>query len=93
MPTDSERGRMRNRGLLTKDDRAVFRGERDVDADRLADIRYNVRQRMDHIEEDIRILKDAGEEDLVARFYNAFGRTGQLEQRIQELERRLDDRE
>lgn len=84
---------MRNRGILTKDDRAAFRGERDVDDERMADIRYNVRQRMGRIEEDLRILRAAGEDQLVAKFYDSFARTSQLEQRIEDLERRLEDQE
>lgn len=82
---------MRNRGLLTKADRNALLGEREVTDERLADIRYNIRQRMAHIEDDLQILREAGEDDLVAGFYDRFGRAAQLEQRVAELEERLKD--
>lgn len=91
MANASERSRMRNRGLLTKADREALLGDRDVDDQRLADIKYNIRQRMDNIEEDLQILRRAGEDDLVAKFYDSFARASQLEQRIEELEERLED--
>lgn len=93
MAEASERARMRNRGLLTKADRAFFKGGRDPENPdaRRSDIRYNIKQRMNRIEEDIRILREAGEDDLVAEFYDRFGRTSQLEKRVRELEAQLED--
>lgn len=91
MASQSEHSRMRNRGLLTKADREFFRGERE--SDREADIRYNINQRMEHIEEDLRILREAGEDELVAQFFDRFGRTRQLEERINELEEKLEQGE
>lgn len=90
MANQSERTRMRNRGLLTKADREALLGDRDVDEQRLADIRYNIRQRMEHIEDDLQILRQAGEDELVAKFYDEFGRAAQLEARIEELEEKLE---
>jgi phosphopantetheine adenylyltransferase len=70
-----------NRGLLTKSQREFLRGEKDnVDE---TTYRYNLRsdfkQRMEMLEEDLELLEDAGEDDLVEDFYDAFGET--IEQR------------
>lgn len=91
MASHSERTRMRNRGLLTKGDRQALRGEREVDDDRIPDIRYNVSQRMERIERDLEILRASGHGDLVAEFYDKFSRAAQLEERVAELEARLED--
>lgn len=86
---------MRNRGLLTKKDRKVLRGEVDFDTeeerrDKLSDIRWAVKERMDKIDEDLKILRQADEDELVAQFYDSFGPTKELEQRIDELEEQLE---
>lgn len=87
---------MRNRGLLTKKDRKVLRGEIEFDSeeerrDKLSDIRWAVKERMDKIDDDLKILRDAGEDELVAKFYDSFGPTKELEQRIEELEDQLEE--
>lgn len=93
MAKASELDHMRNRGLLTKADRAFFQGDREPEdpESRRGDIRYNINQRMDRIEEDLRILREAGEDDLVANFWDRFGRTSQLEKRVEELEQELEE--
>lgn len=83
---------MRNRGILTREDREIFQGEKEVDDDRLQDIRWNVDQRMDRIERDLEILEAAGEDELVDDFYDRFG-MGDIIRRVRELERRADDGE
>lgn len=77
---------MRNRGLLTLDDRRVFTGEKEATAARQADIRWNVEQRMNRIERDLEILREAGEEELVEKFYAKYGGDAELERRIERLE-------
>ncbi|WP_224332904.1 hypothetical protein [Haloprofundus halobius] len=46
---------------------------------------------MDQIEEDIEILKDAGQDDLVNEFLNRFGRIERLEREIDHLRDQLDE--
>lgn len=86
---------MRNRGLLTKKDRKVLQGDVEFESEearqnKISDIRWNVDQRMQKIEDDLRILREGDENELVAQFYDTFGPTKELEQRIEELEERLD---
>lgn len=95
MATDSERRHMQNRGLLTDDDRAFFRGEREfADDDKKGqarrDKRHNIRSRMANIAEDIELLQEAGEDDLVNEFYGDIGRYERLEQQIQNLQEQID---
>lgn len=84
---------MDHRGLLTDDDRRFFRGERDVKdpAKKASEIRYRVRRRMENLEEDIQILREADETRLVEEFYEKIGRYERLERQIEELQQRLDD--
>lgn len=84
---------MENRGLLTEDDRAFWRGEKDVDdhAQAAARKRYHVNQRIDRLEEDIKILRQAGEDEVVSNIYQAVGRFEQLEQEIEELRDLIED--
>lgn len=86
MQSESERDRMRNRGLLTREDRKVLRGGKDVDEDRLHDIRWNINKRIERIETDLEILEEAGEGDLVNDFYDEFGMSD-LARRVRELEK------
>lgn len=95
MTTDSEGGRVQNRGLLTEDDRAFYRGEKTVESSEKnekinREKRYNIRQRKENIAKDIDILLEAGEEDLVNEFYADIGRYERLEQEIQELRNHID---
>ncbi len=92
MQSESERDRMRNRGLLTKDDRKAYRGDRDVDEESFHDIRWNIRKRMDRMEKDLEILEEAGEDELVDEFYDRFGMTD-LARRVRELEKETKDDE
>lgn len=93
---------MKNRGLLSADDRALFAGEKDdVDdeAQAKAKRRYNIRQRIDNIIEDLQLLEEAGEDQLLAEFYQDIEETRikstvdatDLEQRLSELEDRFED--
>jgi len=81
-----------NRGLLTKAQREFLRGEKeDVNED---SYRYNLRSdfrtRMDNLEEDIELLREAGEDKLVEEFFDRFDRVGQLEQELEELREEID---
>lgn len=84
---------MQNRGLLTGDDRDFFTGRKDVDdAQKVAyEKRFNVRKRIEHIAEDIEILREAGEDDLIAKFYDKTGRHRELESEIQALREELEN--
>ena len=53
--------------------------------------RYRARQRMDQIEEDLDVLRDAGQKDLVEEFVNRFGRVERLEKEVEELRSKLDE--
>ena len=90
MQSESESDRMRNRGLLTRGDREALRD--DIDEEKLHDLRWNVRKRMERIGEDLEILEEAGEDELVDEFYDEFG-VGDLARRVRELEKGVDDGE
>lgn len=93
MATGQQARHMENRGLLTADDRAFYRGEKDVeDEEKMArEKRYNVRQRIENIEEDIEILRQAGEDQVVEDFYDAIGRYERLERELAELKEEIGD--
>jgi len=80
-------------GILSDGEREFFRGEKEVeDADGYQrNARYRARQRMDQIEEDLEVLREAGQEDLVNEFLNRFGRVERLEREVEELRDQLDD--
>jgi len=80
---------MANRGLLTKRDREKLQSEEDLE--RRDALRYNIRQRMENLEEDLQILREAGEEDLVDEFYEMFGREGEDNHRLEKLEREVEE--
>lgn len=96
MQDASETNRMRNRGLLTRQDRRIVDGDVEADASRWRDLRYNVEHRMERIEADLDKLQSAGESDLVETFYGTFGkseeerRIEQLEQEVRELRKQVD---
>lgn len=78
-------------GILSDGEREFFRGEKDVknpDGYR-RNARYRARQRMDQIEEDLQVLREAGQDDLVDDFHQRFERVGRLEREIEELRSRL----
>lgn len=83
---------MDHRGLLTEDDRLFFQGERDVDDrnKKASEIRYRVRRRMENLEQDIEILREAGETRLVEEFYEKLGRYERLERQIEELQQQIE---
>jgi len=80
-------------GILTDGEREFFEGEKDPqDPDGYRrNARYRARQRMDQIEKDIKVLRDAGEDDLVEEFLNRFGRVERLEREVEELRDELQD--
>ncbi|WP_330633644.1 hypothetical protein [Halocatena halophila] len=90
---------MRHRGLLTEKDREFLRNldpdeldELDEDTiKKLRNIRYNFRQRTENTEEDIEILREAGQDDLVEEFYAAVGRFERLESKLFELQDQLEE--
>jgi hypothetical protein len=83
---------MQNRGLLTGDDRDFFQGRKDVnDPEKVArEKRFNIRRRIEHIAEDIEILREAGEDEVLAKFHEETGRHSHLESEIQALREQLD---
>jgi polyhydroxyalkanoate synthesis regulator phasin len=93
MPNGAYGDVVRNRGLLTKGDREALAGNLDVEhpEQRLADLRYNVRQRMENMEQDLDILRETGHDDLADEFHQRFGQVERLERRVRELEERLED--
>lgn len=82
-----------NRGLLTKAQREFLRGEKpDVDAESYRyRTRSDFRNRMDRLEEDIELLRQAGEDDLVGEFYERFGRVERLQREVADLREQLDE--
>ena len=84
---------MEDRGILTEDDRAFWRGEKDVEdhSRTKAEKRHHVRQRIENLAEDVELLLEAGEDDLVTELRYYVGQNRRLEQRVARLERRLDD--
>lgn len=82
-------------GILSDSERAFFEGEKEVeDPDGYQrNARYRARQRMDQIEDDLEVLREAGQEDLVEEFVNRFGRVERLEREVQELREKLDEDE
>jgi polyhydroxyalkanoate synthesis regulator phasin len=93
MATTEERRTMENRGLLTADDRAFFNGEKKVDnPDKVVrEKRYNIRRRIERIEEDLRILREADENDVVEDFYESTGRYERLERELAELRNQISE--
>lgn len=83
---------MADRGVLTDDDRAFFRGERDdiddEDKTRREKV-FHIRQRIDNLDDDIDILRKAGEEETVQYLYQVVGRFERLERRLDELEQQV----
>ena len=78
-------------GILSDGEQRFFCDEKDVkDPDGYQrKARYRARQRMDQIEENLEVLREAGQDDLVEEFYNRFGRVERLERNIERLRREL----
>ncbi len=93
MGTEQQRRTRVPTGILSESERAFFRGEKDVkDEDGYQrNARYRARQRMDQIEEDLEVLREAGQEDLVEEFVSRFGRVERLEREVEELREQLDE--
>jgi len=92
MATAKEDDRMENRGLLTEDDRAFFSGEKDTDdPDKTErEKRYRIRRRIEHMADDLDILREAGQDDLLSDFYQAAGRQERLARKVEQLEAELE---
>ena len=80
-------------GLLSKSEREFFRDKKDVeDPDGYKrNARYRARQRMDRIENDLELLRQAGQDDLVDEFMNRFGKVERLQRQVEELESKLNE--
>jgi hypothetical protein len=92
MAIEPERRSVRNRGLLTEDDRKFFRGEKDDDSEKTRnEKRHNVRERIKNSVEDLRLLQDAGEDDLVDYFHAETDRDAKLEDELAEIRQQLAD--
>lgn len=79
-------------GILSDGERRFFQDEKEVkDPDGYRrNARYRARQRMDQIEDDLEVLRQAGQEDLVAEFYDRFGRVERLEREVERLREELE---
>jgi len=84
---------MQIRGLLTEDDREIFAGEKDRDGEALEkakrERRYNIRQRIEHISEDLEVLDEADEEDLLGKFHEMTDSPSDVEARLDRLEKEV----
>lgn len=80
-------------GILSEGERAFFDGRKEVGdpAGYERNARYRARQRMDQIEKDLDVLREAGQEDIVKEFLNRFGRVERLEKEVEQLRDQLDD--
>lgn len=82
-----------SRGLLTPGEREFLRGEKDVENPDayLYNIRSRFRERMNELDDDLELLRAAGEDELVDDFFQEFGRVERLEREIESLRERVDD--
>lgn len=80
-------------GILTDSERSFYRGENEVEDPEgyRGNARHRARNRMDQIEKDLQVLKEAGEDDLLDEFYSRFSRVGELEREVAELREKLDE--
>lgn len=83
-----------NRGLLTKRQREFLRGEvNDIEDEQqyIYNIRSDFRERMERLEEDLQLLRDAGQDELAEEFYVKFERVERLEREVEELRDELNE--
>jgi hypothetical protein len=84
---------MQNRGLLTGDDRKLFKGEKDLDEDaekkQKRERRTNIRNRIDNIVDDLEILEQAGEDGIVEKFHEDTDSPSDVEARLERLEKEV----
>lgn len=80
-------------GILSPKEREFFRGENEVEnpSGYRGNARYRARNRMEQIERDLEVLKEAGEDDIVEEFYSRFSRVGELERKVERLENELEE--
>lgn len=92
MATSAEPPGVMSRGLLTKSEREFLRGEKDdVDEQQYRyNIRSNFRARVAELEDDLELLRDAGEGELAEEFHNTFSRMDRLEREVEQLRDKLD---
>lgn len=91
----AQQARAMGTGILSDSERAVLRGEKEVE-DRdgyISNARYRARKRMDQIEKDLQVLKEAGEDDLVDEFYSRFSRVSELQREVEQLREQLDEQD
>jgi len=84
---DQTSSALQNYGLLTEDDREFWHAEKggDETAETRRQKRHAVRERIENIVEDLRILSDADERDLVDEFHGETDREAKLEQELKNL--------
>ena len=71
-------------GLLSDNERAFLRGEKDVEnPDQYErNLRYRANQRKDQMAEDLKLLEKEGHEDIVAGFYYKVNRIERLRREL-----------
>lgn len=85
--------RVQNRGLLTEDDRAFWSGVKETnDPNKTAREKcHNVRQRIENIVVDLKLLNDDGEDNLVDKFHGETDRNAKIEQELRELREEISE--
>jgi hypothetical protein len=86
---------MRNRGILTENDRSFFRDEKSVEEeDKMrAEKLFNIRERIEHLNEDIDILNEAGEDETIKLLYGSIDQYERIERQLQEIQQQLNELE
>ena len=82
---------MENRGLLTEDDRAYYRGEKETDDPEKVgrEKRHYIRQRIQNLVVDLELLAAAGEDELIDDFHANTDRAAKLETQVAALQEQL----
>jgi|GEM_PF-2596416 len=80
-------------GLLSKAEREVLRGERDVEhpEEYRGNVRYRARKRIEQIEEDLELLAETDNEDIVEEFHDKFSGYDDLEERVNQMQAELEE--
>jgi hypothetical protein len=84
---------VRNRGLLTEDDRAYYQGDKNVENETEVrnEKRHNIKERIRNTIEDLAILAGTDDEDLVDYFHANTDRAAKLEAELAALRQQLDE--
>lgn len=83
---------MRDRGLLTEEDRQKLDAVDSIDnldEQTRANLRSKWNRRIDHVEEDIQILREVGDEKTLDKFFRQVTPANEMEQRLQRVEEEL----